>query len=79
MEQQQNQETQTELTKSEKNKIYQKEYYTKNKDKLLNYGCKKVECLLCGRQVIRNNILSHQKKPICIRNREGTTKLYKDV
>lgn len=66
-----------ELSKSEKNKIYQKEYYKNNKDKLLSYGNKKVKCLLCNRCVIRNNILKHQKKAICLNNR--TEKNYVEV
>ena len=58
------------LTKSEKNKIYLKEYYKNNKEKLLSYGKTKCQCNNCGRIVIRNNILTHQKKNICINHKE---------
>ena len=34
------------MNKSEKNIAYQKEYYKKNKDKLIAYNCKKVKCEL---------------------------------
>lgn len=51
--------------KSEKNKVYQKEYYQKNKTKLLSNLCEKMECELCGRQVCKYYISSHWKSKIC--------------
>jgi hypothetical protein len=40
-------------------RLYNKSYYATNKDKILNDLCSKVECELCGRTVIKNNIKKH--------------------
>jgi transposase-like protein len=54
----------------EERKQYNKEYYLKHKLEILNKLCEKVECEFCHRQVIRNNLISHQQKPICKRKAE---------
>ena len=51
----------------EDRKKYNKEYYLKNKEKIIDNGCKKVQCEFCDRTVIKNNLLIHQKLPICKR------------
>jgi len=46
-------------------KEQQKEYYNKNKDKILEntkeYGSKKVECNICGKCMRRDSITKHKK------------------
>lgn len=45
---------------------YHRNYYLTHKETLMKKLCAKVQCELCGRCVIQNNLKSHQKKPICI-------------
>lgn len=53
----------------EERKEYNKEYYERNKHKIMEKACEKVTCDLCGRMVIRNNLTSHYKLNICQRTR----------
>ena len=57
------------ITKEKKNnsKEYNAEYYSKHKKEILSKLCEKVECNLCGRVIIRNNLNKHKMKPICRR------------
>lgn len=68
-----------ELTKREKNILYQKEYYKNNKTELLEKLTKKCKCLLCGRVIIKNNVKKHQNSPICLRNRGNNEKTYEEI
>jgi hypothetical protein len=49
-------------------KQYNAIYYAQNKDRIIKTACEKVVCDRCGRTVIKNNITSHQKSKICVRN-----------
>jgi hypothetical protein len=51
-------------------RLYNKSYYATNKDKILNDLCSKVECELCGRTVIKNNIKKHYDTELCARTQE---------
>lgn len=53
------------LSKSEKNIIYQKEYYKNNKNKLLKRATERTECKICGRCVSRYRINSHMNTKLC--------------
>ena len=56
--------------KARKNKLYCKEYYKLNKDKLLEYGCGKVICEKCQREVMRNSMCKHKTSNICKKHSE---------
>lgn len=47
-----------------------KEYYKKNKDRLIERACESLKCDLCGRSVIRNNLKKHQTYKICMKYAE---------
>ena len=49
---------------------YNKYYYEKNKETILQKACEKVECEFCKRKVIKNNLISHYKSDICKRKSE---------
>jgi hypothetical protein len=49
-------------------KQYHKDYYEKNKEAMLAYGCNKIECPSCGRTVSRNQMIRHKKTNICAKN-----------
>jgi hypothetical protein len=51
-------------------KQYNKSYYQKNREKLLENACKKVECEFCKRTVSNVNLLKHYTLPICKRKAE---------
>ena len=51
--------------KSEKNKKYQKEYYAKNKTKMLENLCEKTTCELCGRSVCKYYMTKHLTSKVC--------------
>jgi hypothetical protein len=44
---------------------YQKQYYEKNKEKLLKDLKEKVTCQLCGKQTSKCNLLTHQRSSKC--------------
>ena len=44
---------------------YQKEYYAKNKDKLLSEMIEKVACPICTHTVSKCNLLAHQRSSKC--------------
>lgn len=44
---------------------YQKEYYAKNKEKLLKDMVEKVECTICNQTVSKCNLLTHQRSSRC--------------
>lgn len=50
-------------------KEYQKQYYEKNKEKLLNEMKTKVACEYCFRNVNKYNLPSHQKSQLCKKKR----------
>jgi hypothetical protein len=54
----------------EQRKQYNKDYYSKNKDKILKTALTKQKCEFCDRMVIKNNIHIHQKLNICKRKAE---------
>jgi hypothetical protein len=51
----------------EERKQYNKVYYNKHKSEILTKLCQKVTCEFCHRTIIKNNLLSHQNLPICMR------------
>jgi hypothetical protein len=51
-------------------KEYNKVYYSVNKDRILADLCQKVQCEYCGRTIIKNNRLIHEKSDICKRHRQ---------
>jgi hypothetical protein len=44
---------------------YYKEYYLKNKEKMILYGCNRIECDSCHRIVSRNQLSRHKQSKIC--------------
>lgn len=48
-----------------KNREYAKTYYQTNKAQLIERGCQKTVCNICGRCVIKNNLRVHQTYNIC--------------
>jgi hypothetical protein len=50
-------------TKSE----YNKTYYEKKKETLINNGCRKVECPECHKVVTKNNLRYHVKSNLCLK------------
>ena len=54
----------------EERKQYNKVYYSVNKDRILADLCSKMTCDYCGRTVIKNNILIHERSDICKRHRQ---------
>ena len=58
--------------KSEKDKeqkaLYQKQYYEKNKDKLLSDMKAKVVCEKCGKTIAKCNLIHHQQTTKCLEN-----------
>ena len=53
------------LTKSQKNKIYQKEYYKNNKDKLSMSAKETIQCELCGSVITKYRMFYHLKTKLC--------------
>ena len=54
----------------EERKLYNKTYYSVNREIILKDLCSRVTCDYCGRTVIKNNILLHEKSEICKRHRQ---------
>lgn len=54
----------------EQRKIYNKEYYLKNKEAILKKASEKVECQFCHRCVSQNNLQKHYTLPICERRQK---------
>ncbi len=50
---------------NEQRKLYNQEYYQKNKDKILTKLTSKVNCEFCNRQVSFANLQKHYVLPIC--------------
>jgi hypothetical protein len=44
-----------------------KEYYAKNKEAIKAKLCKPVQCPLCHRVMIANNLKKHKQKTICLK------------
>lgn len=44
---------------------YQKEYYAKNKEKLLSEMVEKIKCPICNNTVSKCNLLTHQQSKKC--------------
>jgi hypothetical protein len=61
----------------EERKQYNKVYYSLHRERILSYLCEKVSCDYCGRCVIKNNLVKHQKSDICKRHRERLLELNK--
>jgi hypothetical protein len=61
----------------EERKAYNATYYAVNRELILKDLCSRVECQYCGRTVIKNNILIHEKSEICKRHRERRLELQK--
>jgi len=53
-----------------KEKEYNKEYYQKNKNKLLADQKIKVSCPKCCREVIKSNLNKHFKTKLCLNTQE---------
>ena len=51
-------------------RIYNKTYYSVNREIILKDLCSRVTCDYCGRTVIKNNILIHERSEICKRHRQ---------
>lgn len=58
------------MVNKEEQKNYNKTYYEKNKDIIIEKACKKVQCEFCLRTVIKNNLLNHYKSKLCLRKSE---------
>jgi len=54
------------ITNEEIRKLYNKLYYLKNKDKIINDACTKIECEICGKFTIKNNYKRHLKSKVCM-------------
>ena len=54
----------------EERRIYNKTYYSVNREIILADLCSKVTCDYCNRTVIKNNILIHERSEICKRHRQ---------
>jgi hypothetical protein len=54
----------------EERKQYNKQYYAENKERILCDLCTKVQCELCGRTVIKNNINKHYTTQLCMKTQE---------
>ena len=54
----------------EQRKAYNATYYSVNREIILKDLCSRVECEYCGRTVIKNNILIHERSEICKRHRQ---------
>lgn len=54
---------------------YNKVYYELNKERILNNMCEKTVCQLCGRKVIKSNLIRHRDSTICSRTQERNVKL----
>ena len=59
------------IMNSEERKEYNKNYYSIHKVELLKQFSKSIECVYCKRNVANSRLKSHQKTPLCIRNRIG--------
>ena len=53
-----------------KEKEYNKEYYQKNKTKLLADQKRKVQCPECNRIVIKSNLNKHLKTKLCVNTQD---------
>lgn len=51
-------------------KEYNKMYYQKNKEQILERACKKMQCEFCQRSVIAYNFQKHQNTDICRRRQQ---------
>jgi hypothetical protein len=58
---------------------YQKEYYAKNKDKILNDLKTKVQCKYCQRTVSKCNLAKHEESNLCQKKRDKVIDLMKDL
>ena len=58
----------------EKAKIYNKEYYGKNKAKWIEYNQKKIYCETCCKSVKKNHYSSHEKTKVHTRLMEDKKK-----
>ena len=53
-------------------------YYKENKQKITEKAYEKVECPICGKVMIKNNLVIHMKRPIC-KNTLKKKKLIEDT
>jgi hypothetical protein len=51
----------------EERKSYNKEYYSKNKQRILEKSSQKIKCEFCNREIISGNYRRHINTPICER------------
>jgi hypothetical protein len=54
----------------EERKLYNATYYAVNREIILKDLCSRVTCDYCGRTVIKNNILIHERSEICKGHRQ---------
>ncbi len=59
----------------EDRKIYNQQYYQKNKEIILKKACEKVECQFCHRTVSQNNLQKHYTLPICERRQKQLSQI----
>ena len=59
----------------EDRKVYNKEYYQKNKEAILKKASEKVECQFCKRTVSQNNLVKHYSLPICERRQKQISQI----
>jgi len=56
------------LTDQEKRKIYNKTFYEKHKQEVLQKCKEKINCELCGKSSTKSNLYKHQHSRNCINN-----------
>ena len=62
---------------NEQRKQYNKDYYIKNKEKILKNALTKQTCKFCNRSIIKNNMHIHQSLNICKRTADHNALLKK--
>ncbi len=62
----------------EKQKEYNKKYYSENKEKIEALIGKKCECQFCGRSVRWQNLFKHQKSSYCKNRRDFNEMIEKE-
>jgi hypothetical protein len=60
---------------SEKRKIYNKEYYLKNRDKTLIKAKERVQCECCKRYVSKNRLITHLDTNLCVNEQMKLNKI----
>jgi hypothetical protein len=61
----------------EERKEYNKNYYSLKKNEILGKACEKIQCEICSRYVIRNNMIKHYKSNLC-KNKQALNNMIKE-